>query len=507
MSSDLSINRGLHDDHVEQKSKLQAQHESELKRIRANSARAQNETREAGDAAVNHIKQTTEERIRQIEANGETKVKEASSQSQREYQNLKSRSANVRESNDQAIAAERERGAEIITQLRGNQTRQLEASQAALRDAMKEQQALHQKLQSQSRADYLASQERANREITEQKVANRTVLKEEQQSAQEKIKSTQAQSQATIEEIKKRGAQAQVETKEEQRKRLEAERLEGNRAFLEVREQAKRAYDKTFSEGEKRRTGLDQKQSQELQTSRERYLTTNEKVQNEYSKETQRIQREGDLEVEAKKARIRQNLQQQDATFKSASEERAQLAHQREKEETTLLRAKMENRDKLHDATIKEQESDFQTRLAKTDSVNRSTLGNQREKYLRALYEQQKEFDAKYGRVEARKEDPFYRLQSFEAKIQEADDRYTIYAKVPPHEREKVDIRVKDGKAWLSATRQFSDKRDEEGAKSSMSAYQTWRQEFPLRMPVIRDGVRKEIDNDGNITITIPKRV
>jgi len=445
MSSDLSVNRGFHDDHVEKKSKLQTQHESELKRIRINSARAQNEAREAGDAAVNHIKQTTEDRIRQIEDNGQAKVKEAINE--------------------------------------------------------------QQNLQSQSRAEYLANQERVNREITEQKVANRTVLQKEQQSAQEKIKSTQAQSEATIADIKIRGKQTQVEAQEDQRKRLEAERLEGNRAFLKVRDQSKRAYDQTYTEGEKRRTGLDQKQSQELQTSRDRYLTTNEKVQNEYSKETQRIQREGDLEVEAKKSTIRQTLQQQDSTFKSASEQRAQLAHQREKEEVTLLRAKVENREKLHDATLKEQESDFHTRLAKTDSVNRSTLGHQREKYLRALYEQQKEFDAKYGRIETRKEDPFYRLQSFEAKLQESNDRYTIYAKVPAHERDKVDIRVKDGKAWLSATRQFSDKRDTEGAKASMSTYQTWRQEFPLRLPVIRDGVRKEVDENGNITITIPKRV
>lgn len=507
MSSDLSVNRTLHDDHVEQKSKLQAQHESELKRIRTNSARAQNEAREAGDAAVNHIKQTTENRIRQIEANGQTKVNEANSQTNREYQSLKSRSVNLQEANDKEVAAERERASEIINQLRGNQTRQLENSQAKLREAMKDQQELHQKLQAQSRAEYLATQAQVNREVTEQKVANRTALLKEQQSAQEKIKFTKSQSQATLEEIKKRGAQEQVETRDDQRKRLEAERLAGNRAFLEVRTQSKRAYDQTYSEGEKRRTGLDQKQSQDLQSSRERYLTTNEKVQNEYSKETQRIQREGDLEVESRKATIRQNLQHQDSIYKSEAEQRAQSAQQRENEETKLLRTKMENREKLHDATLKDQEADFHTRLAKTDAVNRSTLGNQRERYLRALYEQQKEFDAKFGRVEARQDDPFYRLQSFEAKLQESNDSYTIYAKVPPHEREKVDIRVKDGKAWLSATRQFSDKRDGEGTKASISTYQTWRQEFPLRLPVIRDGVRKEIDEHGNITVTIPKRV
>ncbi len=244
-----------------------------------------------------------------------------------------------------------------------------------------------------------------------------------------------------------------------------------------------------------------------MKTSRERYLTTNEKVQTEYSNETQRIQRDGDLQVEAKKTNIRQNLSQQDATYKAESEERARLAHQREKDEVTLLQSKMENREKLHDATLKEQENDFQTRLSKTDTVNKSTLGHQREKYLRALYQQQKEFDSKFGRVDARKEDPFYRLQTFEAQLEESPDRYTIYAKVPAHERDKVDIRVKDGKAWLSATRQFSDKRDAEGTKATMSTYQTWRQEFPLRFPVVRNSVKKEIDEDGNITITIPKRV
>ena len=155
----------------------------------------------------------------------------------------------------------------------------------------------------------------------------------------------------------------------------------------------------------------------------------------------------------------------------------------------------------------KEQQGDFEVRRTKNDEVHKDSLFNQREKYARALYQQQREFDSKFDKVSARKDDPFYSVQSFDAKLEDHDDHYVVRAQVPAHEREHVDIRVKDGKVALSASRQIAQKRDDEGVKIASSSYQTWRQDIPLKAAIYREGVTKTIEPDGSIVVKIPKRI
>jgi HSP20 family molecular chaperone IbpA len=148
---------------------------------------------------------------------------------------------------------------------------------------------------------------------------------------------------------------------------------------------------------------------------------------------------------------------------------------------------------------LKQQQGDFEKKRARNEDTNKTSLQNQREKYAKALYQQQRENDGKYNKVAAREDDPFYSLQSFEAKLEEHDDHYVVRAQVPPHERDRVDIRVKDGKVALSASRQMEEKRDNEGVKVSSSAFQTWRQDIPLKMPIYREAVTKTIEPEDSM--------
>jgi hypothetical protein len=511
MPADVSISRQtpireLQDEHLEQKASLQSQHESEIRRIRANNKRLQEEAIEAGSAAVNHIKNSTETRVRQIEQSGIDRIRFANEQADRDYAVLKARGAAARASSKTELENEQERNQLQLESLREHQTKKLDDSQKQLRASLEEQSALQQRLQNKSRNEYQANQKVFDQKISEQRLENQTQIEKEQAQAQTKLKTIRDQTSSSAAELRKQSSETESRLRTNNQKRLEEERLGSNRNIVEMRSQAQNAISQLRSETEKRRSELEEKQSRELSESRARYLKTNEKTQAEYSAESQRIQKEGDQAVETSKTNARKNLQKQDEFFQAETSERARMNEELTKRDQAKLREILDEREKRNKSTLNQQQTDFQNRFKKNEAEHRSSLGNQREQYLKALYKQQREFDAKIGEVKTREDDPFYRLQTFEARLSENENGYTIHAKVPAHERDKVDIRVKDDRAWLSATRQFSDKQEDAGISASTNSYQTWRQEFTLKQPILRDAVFKKIDDDGSITITIPKK-
>ena len=309
-----------------------------------------------------------------------------------------------------------------------------------------------------------------------------------------------------IEATRKQSSDTLVQMRNQQQKQLEGERLAANRLTTELRDKSHDSYQAMQVDGEKRRNQLDKNQSQQLKLSRERFLETNEKVEKEYSNETQRVQSEGEDEINSRKTEIGHDLKKQDDLYKTETKARRELAQKDEKKANAELRAKIDERAKLQDATLKAQQHDFDTKRNRNEDTNKTSLQNQREKYAQALYAQQREYDGKYDKIQAREEDPFYALQSFDAHLEDHDDHYIVRAQVPPHEREKVDIRVQDGKVAFSASRQIEQKRDDEGVKVASNSYQTWRQDIPLRMPIHRDAVTKTISPEGEIVVRIPKK-
>lgn len=499
--------RDLQEDFKAKKAALQAEHESELRRIRNNNRRVENEARDAGDAAVVQIKSTSEERVEAIKGGAREKIQSTADQSAKEYTDLKDRARATREMTKSEIEAERARAHETIGEIKDNQLKTIEQSQAKLKETIQKQQEAQHQLQEKSRAEFTQAQTRANKALNETKAENRARLQSEQETGRTAVAQTKTQTDEQLEATRRQGTEALTEMRRDHQKQLEAERLGSNRAVTELRSKSHDSIEQMRIDAEKRRTSLDSSQSEQLRLSRERFLDTNEKVQKEYSAETQRVQSEGEFEIESRKTNIRGDLKKQDEVYKSEKKTRAEIAERDEKRANFELRKKIDEREKLHEATLKEQHQDFETRMKRDDQTNKSSLMNQKEKYAQALYRQQREFDGKFDKVAARQDDPFYSVQSFDARLEDHDDHYVVRAQVPPHERDKVDIRVKDGKVALSASRQIEQKRSDEGVKVASSSYQTWRQELPLKMPIYREGVTKTIDPDGSIVVKIPKKI
>ncbi|RYZ68565.1 MAG: Hsp20/alpha crystallin family protein, partial [Proteobacteria bacterium] len=83
---------------------------------------------------------------------------------------------------------------------------------------------------------------------------------------------------------------------------------------------------------------------------------------------------------------------------------------------------------------------------------------------------------------------------------------YELTAKVAPHEKDNVQVRVRDGKVTLSAARKFEQSFEDKGVRASTNSQQTFRQEFKLDKPADTKHVVTQISEDGSIRALIPKK-
>jgi HSP20 family molecular chaperone IbpA len=161
---------------------------------------------------------------------------------------------------------------------------------------------------------------------------------------------------------------------------------------------------------------------------------------------------------------------------------------------------------KAMEKMIHQQRNEFTERFGKAEEVNRETLRNQQETYLKALYKQKLRLDEKISTEKKRENDPFYAMKSFDAKLTEDQLNYTLRARIAPHERDNVEVRVKDDKVVLSARRQYEDSTKDKNSRLTTNSYQTHRQEFHLPIPVDQKRALKRIDDEGFITVVMPKK-
>jgi HSP20 family molecular chaperone IbpA len=273
-----------------------------------------------------------------------------------------------------------------------------------------------------------------------------------------------------------------------------------------LRDQATNNYTRIQSDGEKRVEDLQREQGEEFQNTRERYRTTNEKMLRDYSGETQRVQTRGEQELQTRRQKSTETLKQEEIEFQEQQREQKHQQELQAKRANEEFRKRADAQSKEQERTINEARNDFGTRLSRQDESQRSTLNNNREQFLKALYKQNQKYNNKMSIAESRAEDPFYKMKSFDARLTENDGHYVLRAKVPAHDKDRVDIRVKDGKASITAARQHEEHTKSEGSQGSTSSYQTWRQEFTLPKPIVRDSVFKKVNDDGTIEVLIPKR-
>ena len=499
--------RDLREDFDAQKSAQRSQHESEMRRLKATQQRQEAEAREAGQAAINHIRRSNEAKVSEVIETRDENIARLEADANKNYAHLKQRSNTTRQIADRDLDAENARTVAKLKEIQAGREQKVESTQAELREFIRLQGEKREAIARDAQSENNRLQQQARQRIQDATVKNERELNQVDSDARRELEQLKSSSQRNLNKTREQSQRQLTELRNEQQLNIERERAEANRTFTEMQSQARTSLDQQRNEGIQRLQTQEQAQRQQLEDSQARYRTVNSKVQQEYSTETQRVQREGEQILKSKDSEFRQLQKQQDRDQKSAltADEivhRDLLARQQRE-----FRARSEFEGSQQEKALQGQRNDFKTRFGEANESNQASLRQSKELLLRELYKQQRDFDSKFASMRTRKEDPFYRAKSFEAQLSEQPYHYELRAKVPAHEKESVQIRVKDGSLSISATRRFDQRvQNEDGSKLSNSSYETWRQDFELPHPIVRDHISQKIDEDGEITVLIPKK-
>lgn len=486
---------------------LRAEQEAKLQKLRGEYQKRETQEREAGAAAISHIKKSTDERLDQLHTEGDERLKREADNINRSYSDLKRRATSQNEALEKDIGLARERAKTTINNTRDEQMKTVRQTQDQLQDFLERQ----RDVRSQARIE-------ANNEVENtRRKAGQEVLQAKRRAG-EQLTRIEGESKRAIEDSKQRntelynrtrseGERRLTETRHDNEVKLEAERHEKNRSLNEIQRKYKDAAMNEERDGQRRLTDLMRKNQEKFEDNRNRALKLNEDVQTEYSLEGQRVQVQGESDIRERQAKFDLLRKQQATTNQARLKQLDEQLNNQEARTKKEAFARMEFENEKLDQGLKQLQSDFKKRYSANDSTFKDSLHNQKEGYLRELYKQKQRFDQRFGLENDRANDSFYRLKGFDAKLNEHPGAYEILAKVPPHEKDSVDIIVKDDKVILSAKRAYQDSfLDEGGTKTSTNSFQTYRQEFSLDIPVIASKAIRKVEDDGSITVIAPKR-
>jgi len=486
---------------------LKQEHERRMERIRDDNRRREEEARQAGAATVNHIKKSTTQQVDQLREESAQKLRAVADQANRNYNELRRRTQQNYETIESQARTAEENSHRRINSAHRNEAHVMEQTNEKLREFLARQEDLK-----------VQARENANKNIDELRRESHQQLMQTKAQASEKLREFDTRSKEQLSELRDRNKAVYEETKAQADRRVAEALKDTEIRVVRDREQKNDSLRKTAIKyreaanteqrsGEQRLAELKKQNMDRLEKLVRQDLERNEKVQAEYASESQRIQEEGESDINARQEKFDKLREKQQAKNQARLND---LELDYKTKETKLLKdseARLQHEATKLDQSLQEQRSDFKERFDLNDKTFKGSLQNQKENYLKALYKQKQKYDNHYGRESARAEDPFYRLKSFEARLNENPHSYELKAKVAPYDKDSVNIVVKDDKITVTAHRSFEDKfATDNGAQTSTNSYQTYRQDFKLAIPVEGKLAVRKIDDDGTITVIAPKK-
>lgn len=485
---------------------LKSAHEKKMARLRAEQQKEESELRMSGDAAINHIRKSTDERVESVRAQAEAKIEREDDSISKNYASLKRRSSQTNESAEKDIAAAKERADRSIEANRSREDRVLEQSQEKLKEFLARQRELRARTEKSSAEEITEAQRRGSETLRKASDSNSRELREIETEHREKIGELKERDQSSYANAKTEAEKRLSRLRQENELRLKRERDEANAAYTSTHQ---KAHDEVVREQQtgKQKLALAAAENQrKLEENRDRSLATNEKTQAEYSKEGSRIEQLGSRDLQLRQEKFDKLKHTQEAEQKAELKEIKTQNLEKEKQIRAEHEAHVQETVEKLSQTLTKQTEQFQKKFETDAKVNRESLNNQKELFLKAQYKQKAAQARSTGLEESRAGDMFYTPKTFDASLIENPDHYVLTAKVPAYEKDNVDVRIKDNKVVLSGTRSFQDQFKDGDSRTETSAHQTYRQEFSLAKPADAKHVMTSIKDDGTITAIIPKK-
>lgn len=505
--SDLSVS--LRDKQLLEQKQIEdskREHERKINDLQKDYQTREERVRSSGDAAISHIRKTTDDRIEMTRADSRQRLERENESINKNYSDLRKRSQQQIANMDAQISEAEDRKERSIARTQSEETIAIRKSQEKMRDFLDRQQEVRTREENDLNTDLQNVRRKAGEAVKKTKVENNadlTKLNSEHKLERDTmvsrhrsmLDSTRDEARTRLDELRKQNESHYEKELKENSSAINRMRDE----FHETRIEGQREHERELT---KARAG----QTDEIRLNRERLERTNQKMITDYSRETQRIESEGEKDIQARQNKFsRLQSEQEAANDTELNELHKEYQTKEAKLKDEHLQHLRENAAKQKQA-MANQEQNFQKSFKKNDELQKESLDLQKKTYLKELYKQGARFDSTMATDASRANDPFYRTKTFDAKLTEREDGYFVDGKVPDYDRENVDIKVQKDKIVIIARRSYEKTLDEENTRLQTTAYQTYRQEFKIDSPILADKAITRVEKDGSIHVFVPKK-
>lgn len=312
--------------------------------------------------------------------------------------------------------------------------------------------------------------------------------------------------------------QTAAEAEKESRIRIENAEEHGTRALESELNRTEAKLIEAQEEAQKTLSRMQKEQSAEINRTRREGEKRVSDLTNYYRDTQSKLTRDGENGIRENQYRTQAQLDFETKNFN------AELEQLKENRTTGIANLRAESDQKVQ-ATMEETQGNYQAlrekqQLAKADAELKFTeqYQNIQKQQAGVLAHMDGEISARVNKIRAdsaqklaayedQKEDPFYRLTTINAEVEETDNAYILRAEVPEHERKHVNVSIRGDQIVVSGYRKSQEKQNlAPGRTQASSSFQSYNETFPITWPVDSRGLKREFE-DGVLVITIPKKL
>lgn len=498
--------RQIQEQHQRRKEKIVKSNEEQIRDLEDKYRQKKSTTQAENRAAINHIKENTRQQIDTTRTYSEQQLNKIK-------KNYELRSENERQLGEKKIEGIRTRADGQATRFKTEiQTEEVKAKNK--RRAIQEQTKLFEEHHQFRKKLAHNSADLKIQQISDQNQEAISRVRQRGQSETERLRKhfeTQQQEVQTVNRQKiqknqKETAELLKSLMETQQQKEHLEKVAHNQRVAEFDNQTKAQLQKTKERGEIDLQKVKQENNTKFLAQDKQFREKESELKKTHSDEIQRIHKEGDHLLFQEKTRLESDRNRLNAQHKTALENEIKNFQIRKNQQETAYTNLLAKNDEVFRKNLKTQKESYEKQVEVNKALNQEVLDNQNSMFRRELIRRKSQLMdglSKYANVG---QDPFYKIPDMNAELIENEDRYTLKARIPEHERGNVDVRVQKDKIVLSGKREFSEdlSSEDESQRLKTSNYQTYRQEFRLAFPIYERAVTETYEN-GVLTVTIPK--
>lgn len=512
MSSEIAerkrdISNELNDiqsDYRRRKSELLENQQLEIQNIKENFESQRNSLEDSNQAAINHIKKSHANEIENVKDQTEQHLQNTKEQTAKSYQSFKKYAdSNIKNLEDQVHGKEKDIEGRI-SQLNEKESYQRDQIQKNSTNFYRKQaekfEDSRQKIQKQMDEIATHGSEERRKAINKHQI-ELTNLENEY----DKKKAVLVTSREKVISQEKEAARLDLaKTQDYNQRRIAQEKIKGEENIHNIRThfdvEGKRTEEKATTNLENLRKSRDER----IEYEKGKGQVEVAKTQEQYQKQLNETRNMGEHKIIEDKAINQKKLQRQTDYYEGEISRTKKNNDQRLVSEDKQYNETFNKNAIAHRENLRRQNQKFQSSYLGNQKQQNESLNIQRDLFSKQILEDKKQMISQVNKYDEIASDPFYKIENRDSSFIETPEAYIIKTFVPPHEKDKVKLRVHEDRAVISGARSFKDELQSDERKVKTNSFQTFHEEFKFDKPVSQDFVKQERDGDY-MKFVIPK--